>query len=834
MEEETREAPPVVAIVVVHEPGPWFDEVLAAYGEQDYPSLRMLFLLTGSDEEVRAETEARIRARLPQSFVRSLDANPGFGAAVNEVLRLVEGDKGFFLISHDDVAPDADMLRLLVEELYRSNAGAVGPKLVDWTDPSVLRSVGLGLDRFGALDQPIETDEVDQEQHDGVRDVFVLPSACLLIRADLFRRLGGFDTAIDFHGDDVELCWRMHHSGARVVVAPSARARHRGGLFERRPDLAHATIAARHRVRAVATLTGSARLPGRLLELVLLTLGELVVAVFTGRVRQGIASLRAVLGLIPRVPAIIRRRREVRPIREVPEREVLGLQERGSARWSSYLRSRQTATFVGADRNVRRWRQSTAAPIVAWVLVLAALVIGSRGLIQSGVPAVGEFLRFPSSPQSMWNAYASGWNPSGGGASSANPTGLGLLSLLSFVTLFRMALLQTLFVVGLVAIGMLGVWKTATVFPSTRARIAALVVYAANPIVPGAFAIGSLDTLVAYAAVPWMIHAGRRAVGVGTADPRTIELDLRDGLIDLPLGERVRRTLQLALVVALGTAFTPVLLPLSIVIGVLLAIGTLLALASWKTALRQVVVSLAGAAVAAALHLPWITTWTWDGIVRASPFGDPARGLFAVASFEIGPVDIIALSLALYIPVIAALLLARAWRLTWAVRAGSLVVGFGALAVLGDRGGLPMRMPQAGVLLVPVAFGIAIAAAAALAAFDLDVRGGSFGWRQPIGLLAGAAVIVGAMPGLVSIGDGRWSAPSTPLTRLVEARLPDVPVDADADYRVLLVGDARMLPAAATEYRDGISYAVMSQDDLEISDRWTRPVTAYDDAVVAA
>ena len=27
---------------------------------------------------------------------------------------------------------------------------------------------------------------------------------------------------IDFHGDDVELCWRVHHSGARVVVVPAA------------------------------------------------------------------------------------------------------------------------------------------------------------------------------------------------------------------------------------------------------------------------------------------------------------------------------------------------------------------------------------------------------------------------------------------------------------------------------------------------------------------------------------------------------------------------------------------------------------------------------------
>ena len=178
-----------------------------------------------------------ITARLPDAFVRRLGANPGFGAAANEVLRLVDGDNGFFCLCHDDVALEPDVIRALVEELYRSNAGLVGPKLVSWDDSAVLQHVGLGLDRFGEVDPITEPGEYDQEQHDAVRDVFVLPSACMLTRADLFRALGGYDQGISFHGDDVDLCWRAHLSGARVVVAPQARVRHREELTVRRPDL---------------------------------------------------------------------------------------------------------------------------------------------------------------------------------------------------------------------------------------------------------------------------------------------------------------------------------------------------------------------------------------------------------------------------------------------------------------------------------------------------------------------------------------------------------------------------------------------------------------------
>ncbi len=68
----------------------------------------------------------RIRQRVPNAFVRGVGNTTGYGMAANEVLRLVEGDNGFFCFLHDDVALDPGAIRVLVEELYRSNAGIVG------------------------------------------------------------------------------------------------------------------------------------------------------------------------------------------------------------------------------------------------------------------------------------------------------------------------------------------------------------------------------------------------------------------------------------------------------------------------------------------------------------------------------------------------------------------------------------------------------------------------------------------------------------------------------------------------------------------------------------
>ena len=49
MEPETPSAPPVVAVVVVHDPGAWFDVTLDALARQDYPNLRLLFLVVAEE-----------------------------------------------------------------------------------------------------------------------------------------------------------------------------------------------------------------------------------------------------------------------------------------------------------------------------------------------------------------------------------------------------------------------------------------------------------------------------------------------------------------------------------------------------------------------------------------------------------------------------------------------------------------------------------------------------------------------------------------------------------------------------------------------------------------
>jgi GT2 family glycosyltransferase len=215
----------VLAVIVAHDPGDWFDETLESLAAQDYPRLAVLVVDAWGDPALGG----RVEAVLPAAAVLDAADTEGFSAAANAVLD-TDADPAFLLVCHDDVALGTETVRQLVAESLRSNAGIAGPKLVDWDHPGRLQHVAYSVDRFAVAVDVVDPGELDQEQFDAVGDVFALPSACLLIRTGLFRTLGGFDEEIGHRGEEVDFCWRAQLLGARIMVVPNARVRHRDDL----------------------------------------------------------------------------------------------------------------------------------------------------------------------------------------------------------------------------------------------------------------------------------------------------------------------------------------------------------------------------------------------------------------------------------------------------------------------------------------------------------------------------------------------------------------------------------------------------------------------------
>lgn len=812
-------APGVVAALVVHSPTEELGATLDSLAAQDYPNLQVLVLITGSDDRDREFVTDMVESRSISGHVRLVGANPGFPATANQVARLVQGDSGFFLFLHDDVALEPDAVRLMVEELYRSNAGLVGPKIVEWDDPRRLQMVGFDADRFGELDGAIEEHEIDQEQHDAVRDVFVLPTACLLVRADLFREMGGFEESIRFHGEDLDLCWRAHLMGARVVIAPAARVRHRGRMLESRDDVAHRRMVARNRLTTVASLTGAARSSITIPLLVLVTLIEALTSLVTGHVRRAVIEVGALVTAPMDTLSILRRRRRVAALRRIPDREVADLQVRGSVRRRRLVRGRQRV--MGDARAKSDDESRDRVSILLWLSLWALLLVGSRELIANGVASVGDLLPWADSPRDAMSSYLSGWWGKDLGATTVQPSANLLMSLFGLVTLGHMELARTLFVIGLVVAGWLGMSRLCAVASAPRARLIGTIAYVAVPLPYAAVAAGRLQALIAYAVMPWALHLVRMFGGLGI--PRGADEASRTigDLVDHPdTATRVRIVSTLALLMGVTAAFAPSVMLMVLVCAVLWMFATLLAGGSARAAGLGIAAVLVSMVAAVVVNLPWMTRYISSDGWRAFIGSRTGSGVdfWQLVRFGIGPSALGGLVLLLFVPALVAPFVSRGWRFVWAMRAAVLVAGSLVLAVLGQRDSFPMELPEPGVLLAPAAVGVALGVSMVWVVFGADVRGARFGVRQPLALVSLACIPIGVVPALAVASDGRWQQPNTTFAEQMTELLSN---DAIGGFRVLVVGDERLVPGASHELFDGISYSLVESGRLEVGDLWS-------------
>jgi GT2 family glycosyltransferase len=806
---EAVAAPPAVAVVVAHDPGPWFEECLTSIAAQDYPSLSVLVIDAGSE----VDPTPRVAAVLPSAYVLRVAGNPGYGPASNEVLTVVEG-ASFLLLCHDDVALAPDAVRTMVEEAFRSNAGVVAPKLVAWDDTSHLLQVGLSVDKTGVPVPMIEPGELDQEQHDAVRDVFCAPGGCTLVRADLFAALGGFDRAIDFLGEDVDLSWRAQVAGARVVVAPAAVVRHVEDLASRRGSDDNRRLQARHRLRTVLICYSPVHLVRVLPQAIVVSFFEALYALLAGRVGHARDVAGAWVWNLKRLSEVRAARAQLRRVRQLPDSEVRKLQVRGSARFSAFLRGQigggddRLKSVSNAGRELAGSFRSgeRRAQLATWGVAALVLLFGSRLLLTGHLPAFGDLPAYPSSPRDMLSSWASGWRSAGLGSESPAPTAYAFLGTAGLLVLASMDLLRRVLLLVPLAAGTVGAWRLVRDTGSSRSRLAGLVTYLAIPLPYNAIATGRWGGLLIWSAAPWLVRAIATAGG------------------DAPFGERRvtrrRAVVALGLVLALLAAFVPFVLAIALLIALCLAVGGVVA-GRVAGASRMVGTTIVASLIAVVLHLPWSldfllpgAEWSTFGGVRSASHLDIGQLL----RFQTGPIGAGPLGYAVLVAAALPLLIGREWRVGWAVRGWMLALACWTVAWMGEQSWFHLGLGPREALLAPAAAGLALSVALGMTAFELDLRGYRFGWRQVASVVAATSLAVALLPVIGGSFDGRWGAPE----KGFEASLGFLSSDAAAvgSFRVLWLGDPELMPLAGWRLRDGLAYGSTDQGLPTVADRW--------------
>ncbi|MFJ7969501.1 glycosyltransferase [Streptomyces sp. NPDC096324] len=789
----------VTAVLVSHDGARWLPQALAGLLGQDRPVQNAMAADTGSaDASAELLTEA-----LGADRVLHLARRTGFGQAVEEVSRtapeltpddlpylkrpsgwdpvtrswrddtydlpdLPHGEPEQWLwLLHDDSAPEPDALAQLLrvvenERELGQDVAVVGPKLRGWYDRRQLLEVGVTIANSGRRWTGLDRREQDQGQHDHVHPVLSVSTAGMLIRRDVFEELGGFDRRLPLMRDDVDLCWRAQSAGHRVLVAPEAVVRHaEAASRERRAvDCVGRTAASPHKVDkagAVYTLLVNARtaqLPWILIRLVLGTLVR-TLAYLVGKVPgQAVDEIRGLLGTLLRPERIIAgRRRRGRPqvdkgelrslfppagatVRATIEQVAGNLTSdsdpdavTGAGRHGGAVESGpggDDGDFLEIEQFARIKRIARNPGPMLFLVLLFVSLLACRELLGGGALSGGALLPAPSDASDLWARYLDGWHPVGAGSTRSAPPYLAIVALLASALLGSTGLAVTVLLVGSVPLaGFAAYFASRPLVESRLLRAWASVVYAFLPAATGALAGGRIGTAVLAILLPLIARAGIAASG-------------------LAHGSRARgswrATWAYALLLTFTTAFTPIVWPIALVLGIALLV------------VRRREIPAYGPRFLAQLGTPLLVLAPWS--LTLLPFGffqqagldygtGAASALDLLSASPGGPGTVSGLMLfGIVLAALAALLRSERQagiRTAWVVAVVALV--FAALS---------NRSTWAGP--ATLVYGLALLAAAAVGSDGARARVAeqSFGWRQPVAALIAFACAAG--PLLVAAG----------------------------------------------------------------------------------
>lgn len=165
--------------------------------------------------------------------------NIGYGPACNKGALQAKGRYLLFL------NPDTLVIGRTLEEMVaylekHPEVGVIGPQLLTGKrevvpSSSAIPNPLMALFTFSFLEKIWPNNPWSKKcwyrdwERNSLKEVGAVSGAALMIRKDLFKKLGGFDEKFFLFFEEVDLCKRAEETGKKVVFFPKAKIVHYGG-----------------------------------------------------------------------------------------------------------------------------------------------------------------------------------------------------------------------------------------------------------------------------------------------------------------------------------------------------------------------------------------------------------------------------------------------------------------------------------------------------------------------------------------------------------------------------------------------------------------------------
>ncbi len=187
-----------------------------------------------ADNNSSDDSVAFLKKNYPLVKIIKQEDNYGFAEGYNRALQKVEAD--IFVLLNSDVEVTPGWISKCLK-LFEANAkiAAVQPKILSFEKPHLFEYAGAGggfIDKYGypfCRGRMLNKIEPDIGQYNTSTPIFWASGACMFLRAEAFKKAGGFDSDFWAHMEEIDLCWRMKNLGYEVWYQPESVVFHLGG-----------------------------------------------------------------------------------------------------------------------------------------------------------------------------------------------------------------------------------------------------------------------------------------------------------------------------------------------------------------------------------------------------------------------------------------------------------------------------------------------------------------------------------------------------------------------------------------------------------------------------